>query len=79
MGSTAEKVLGEARKLTSEERAEIVAELLATLEPDVPSERRSESEWLLEIERRARAAMAGGPSVSWPEARAEVLRRLDEK
>jgi hypothetical protein len=79
MTNTAKKLLGEALKLAPEERAEIVAELLATLEPDVPSARRSESEWIREIERRARAAIAGGPSVSWPDARKEVLRRLRKK
>ena len=34
MASTADRLLGEALKLTAEERARIVAELLATLEPD---------------------------------------------
>src|SRR5881397_1302931 len=69
MASTADRLLGEALKLAPEERARIVAELLATLEPDLPSERRSEGEWIQEIERRARAAIAGSPGVSWAEAR----------
>src|SRR5439155_1140666 len=58
------------------ERAKIVAELLATLEPDLPSEGRSEGEWIQEIERRARAAIAGSPGVSWAEARNQIQSRL---
>ncbi|PYO18561.1 MAG: hypothetical protein DMD88_17445 [Candidatus Rokuibacteriota bacterium] len=76
MASTADRLLGEALKLAPEERARIVAELLATLEPDLPSERRSEGEWIQEIERRARAAIAGSPGVSWAEARNQVQSRL---
>ncbi len=35
MASSADRVLGEALKLAADERARIVAELLATLEPDL--------------------------------------------
>lgn len=63
MASTADRLLGELLKLAPDERNRIVAELLATLEPDLPGERRSEAEWIEEIERRARAAMAGSPGV----------------
>jgi hypothetical protein len=76
MASTADRLLGEALKLAPDERAKIVAELLATLEPDLPSERRSEDEWIQEIERRARVAIAGSPGVSWAEARNQVQSRL---
>jgi putative addiction module component (TIGR02574 family) len=76
MASTADRLLGEALKLTPEERARIVAELLATLEPDSPSQRRTDDEWIQEIERRARAAMAGSPGVPWPEARDQIRSRL---
>jgi len=79
MASTADRLLGEALKLAPDERARIVAELLATLEPDLPSQRRSEGEWIQEIERRARAAMAGSPGVSWAEARAQVQSRLSTR
>jgi putative addiction module component (TIGR02574 family) len=75
MASTADRLLGEALKLAPDERARIVAELLATLEPDVPSER-GEREWVQEIERRARAALAGSPGLSWTEARDQVRSRL---
>jgi hypothetical protein len=79
MASTVDRLLGEALKLAEDERARIVAELLATLEPDLPSERRSEADWIQEIERRARAAMAGSPGVSWAEARDQVRSRLSPR
>lgn len=75
MASSVDRLLGEALKLTPEERARIVAELLATLEPDLPSQRRSDEDWIKEIERRARAAMAGGPGVLWTEARDQIRSR----
>lgn len=78
MASTADRLLGEALKLAPEERARIVAELLATLEPDLPSHR-SDEEWIQEIERRARAAMTGSPGVSWTEARDQIRSRLSTR
>ena len=72
MSSTKDRLLEEALRLSPDQRAELVSELLATLEPDTPSERRSEAEWIGEIQRRARAAVAGSPGVSWAEARAQI-------
>ena len=76
MASTVDRLLDEALKLAPDERARIVAELLATLEPDLPSQRRSETEWIDEIERRARAAIAGSPGIPWDEARNRIRARL---
>jgi len=76
MATTADRVLGEALKLAPDERARIVAELLASLEPDVPNDRRTEAEWIDEIERRARAAISGSPGVPWATAFGEIQRRL---
>jgi hypothetical protein len=75
MARTADR-LGEALKLGPYERARIVAELLASLEPDLSGERRSEREWIEEIERRARGAMAGSLALPWTEARDQVRSRL---
>jgi hypothetical protein len=75
MAKSVDRVLGEALKLAPDERAQVVAELLATLEPDVPSEQRTEAEWIREIERRARAALAGEPGLSWTEVRGQIERR----
>jgi hypothetical protein len=76
MEVTADRVLDDALQLNPQERARVAAALLATLEPDVPAERRSEAEWLAEVERRARSALSGAPGVSWPEAEADIRRRL---
>ena len=76
MTSAMGRLLEEARQLPPDQRAELVGDLLATLEPDTPSEQRTEAEWIAEIERRARAAMTGSPGVSWSEARVEIQSRL---
>lgn len=79
MASTRDRLLEEALRLSADQRAELASELLATLEPDTPSERRTEVEWIAEIERRARAAVAGSPGVSWAEARAQIQSRLPRR
>ena len=79
MPDAVEQVLEEALRLSPDQRARLVTELLATLEPDTPSQRRSETEWIEEIERRARAALAGSPGVSWDEARARIQSRLSSR
>jgi putative addiction module component (TIGR02574 family) len=77
MASVKARLLEEALQLPPDQRAELAGDLLATLEPDTPSEQqRTEAEWIAEIERRARAAMAGSPGVSWSEARAQIQSRL---
>ena len=79
MATTVNRVLSEAMQLAPEERARIVAELLASLEPDVPSDRRTEAEWIHEIERRARAAIAGNPGVPWATALDQIQSRLPRR
>ncbi len=79
MAKSVDRVLGEALKLGADERAQLAAELLATLEPDIPSQQRTEAEWIQEIERRARAAMRGSPGLPWTEARAQIERRLSSR
>jgi hypothetical protein len=59
--SDVNRILGQALRLTPEERALIVIELLATLEPDMPSHQRAEADWIQEVERRVRAAAGGSP------------------
>jgi putative addiction module component len=76
MATTVDRVLGEALKLAPRERARIVAELLASLEPDVPSDRHTDAEWIDEIERRARAAIAGNPGVPLATAFDQIQNRL---
>jgi hypothetical protein len=78
MDDPVDRLLREAPGL-SRDRARIVTELLAMLEPAAPNQPRSESEWIREIERRARAAVAGSPGLSWSEARAWIRARLSSR
>ena len=79
MANVKDRLLEEALQLPPEQRAELAGDLLATLEPDTPSGQRTEAEWIAEIERRARAAIAGSPGVSWAEARAQIQSRLPRR
>jgi Putative addiction module component len=81
MGILATPVLGDfvARVTGLAERARLVTDLLATLEPDVPSQGHSESEWIAKVERRAWAARAGEVGLTWSEARSEIQQRLPDR
>lgn len=78
MSMRVQEVLREALTLSVEERADVAAELLASLDeapPDDPAE--VEAAWALEIERRARRVMSGeSTGEPWEEVRARVVRRL---
>ena len=74
--TAATRLFTEALALSDEQRAELAAALLASLAPATPAEARSEDEWVAEIERRSRAALAGSPGIPWKEAKAEIQRRL---
>jgi putative addiction module component (TIGR02574 family) len=76
MTKLAQKVLKEALELPEGERADLVCQLLDSFGSSSQSPERSDEEWIAEVERRARAAMAGEPGIPWEEARAELERRL---
>jgi putative addiction module component (TIGR02574 family) len=74
----ARKLMEEALGLSLAERAEMAAELIASLpsEPEVDEES-PDPEWSAEIERRARAAMADADGgIPWEDVRAEILTEL---
>jgi len=81
MTSRAQELLREALTLPIAERADVAAELLASLdaaEADNPAE--VEAAWAAEIERRARRAIAGeSAGIPWEDVRqraeAELRRR----
>ena len=73
---TAQQVLEQALQLDEEERAVVANSLLESIEAP-PADRRSDDEWIAEIERRARAALAGSPGLTWTDARTRIERRLD--
>ena len=75
MAARVTDVLAEALGLSAEDRAELAAELLASL--DGPAEAEVEAAWLEEIEKRARRAISGeSSSIPREDARARVARRL---
>ena len=76
-----EALLREVLNLPLEERADVAAELLASLE-SVPTAKAEEieREWGAEIERRARRMLAGeSPGVPWEEVKRSVRSRLTER
>ena len=76
MASAKKRLLEEALRLPPDQRAELAGDLLATLEPDTASERRTDAGWIAEIQRRARAGTAGSVAVSWAKARRQIQRKL---
>ena len=76
MSPTAQKILKDAIRLSESERASLAAELLGSLEPDIPSQQRTEKEWLTEVERRARAYRDGQLTAK---PAAEVFREIRRK
>jgi putative addiction module component (TIGR02574 family) len=75
---TGEKLLEDALKLALSERAELAAELLASLDgaPDADAE----AAWAAEIEGRAARARSGAdPGRPWPEVRDRVRNGLAKR
>jgi putative addiction module component (TIGR02574 family) len=73
--SASAKILTEALALTPEERVDLAAELLASV--DGPADPDWEHAWQSEVDRRATAADARGtPPAEWSEVRARVLSKL---
>lgn len=76
MTERTKQILIEVMKLPEAERAELAAEIMATLdEPDVDTS--VETAWAAEIERRIEGYLSGKDKATpWAEVRAEALRRL---
>ncbi len=79
MPQSAKNILKQALLLPDDERAEVVADLLDSLHPSGPSEARSDEDWIAEVERRARAALAGSPALSWEQTRAQMTEHFARK
>lgn len=79
--SRAQELLREALSLPLPERADIAAELLASLdETEAQDPAQVEAAWAREIERRARRVMSGeSAGEPWEDVRARVVRRLTER
>ncbi len=81
MTSRAEQVLRDALALPQDERADVAAELLASLDDAPPdSQAQVEAAWAREIERRARRVMSGESiGEPWEDVRARVVGRLNDR
>src|SRR6058998_3614833 len=76
MSAEVKQLLREALKLSTGDRAELAAELLASLDESGDSGD-IEDAWAAEIERRARRVLAGGSSgTPWEEVRERLERDL---
>jgi hypothetical protein len=76
MPRSAEQLLSDALQLSTDERLELAMELLGSIVPEVPGNRRPDHEWIEELERRARAASSGSPGRSWRDVRTEIEAKL---
>jgi putative addiction module component (TIGR02574 family) len=79
MTSRAKDVLREALELSTDDRSELAAELLASLDEPVDGGD-IEAAWAAEIERRARRVLAGESSgTPWDDVRTQVARDLPKR
>ncbi len=78
MTQRAQELLREALALPTDERADVAAELLASLdEPMTDNPATVQAAWGKEIERRARRVLAGeSPGEPWEDVRERIARRL---
>jgi putative addiction module component (TIGR02574 family) len=71
MSERARKILHDAMELPLDERAELVADLLASIDGEPSAD--VEAAWAAEVERRAREALANpDDDVAWETVRAEL-------
>lgn len=81
MSDRAQALLREALALGPDERADVAAELLASLdEPPAEDPAAVRSAWAKEIERRARRVLAGeSAGEPWEDVRDRIVRRLTKR
>ncbi len=81
MTSRTQEVLRGALALPAEERADVAAELLASLEEPAPADEAAvQAAWAREIERRARRVIAGeSAGDSWEDVRQRIALGLTKR
>ena len=80
MTDRAQALLREALTLPPDERADVAAELLASLDDSTDDPVRVQAAWAKEIERRGRRALAGESSGEpWEDVRDRVARHLAKR
>jgi putative addiction module component (TIGR02574 family) len=77
MSNRAQELLREALSLPPDERADVAAELLASLDEPMENPAEVEAAWAAEIERRARRVQSGeSAGEPWEDVRDRIVRRL---
>ena len=77
MSNRAQELLREALRLSPDERADVAAELLASLDEIAEEPAEVEKAWAAEIERRARQVLSGeSAGEPWENVRDRITRRL---
>ena len=72
------ELLAEVLKLPLPDRAELAAEVLASIDGEEDAD--ADSAWLAEIERRGRRVLAGqSEGVPWEQVRARIEQRLKQR
>lgn len=81
MSDRAQALLREALTLPANERADVAAELIASLDDTAPEDPGAvQDAWAIEIERRARRVLAGeSPGEPWEDVRDRISHRLAER
>ena len=80
MTSRAQELLREALTLPSEERADVAAELLASLDDTETDIANIEAAWAAEIEKRARRVLAGeSAGIPWEDVRRRAEAELRKR
>jgi putative addiction module component (TIGR02574 family) len=80
MTERAQELLRQALVLSVEQRAEIAAELLASLDEKADDPAEVEAAWAAEIERRARRVLSGeSTGERWDEIRRRILGTLQKR
>jgi putative addiction module component (TIGR02574 family) len=77
MSNRAQELLREALTLSPDERADVAAELLASLDESTENPSEVEAAWAAEIERRAHRVLSGeSAGEAWEDVRDRIARRL---
>ena len=77
MSDRAQELLRQTLTLSPDERADVAAELLASLDEPTEDPTEVERAWAVEIERRARRALSGkSAGEPWEDVRDRITRRL---
>jgi pilus assembly protein TadC len=80
MTPRAQDLLRDALKLPADERADLAAELIASLEDSADDPAEVQAAWAIEIEKRAKRVLSGqSPGELWSDVRRRVAANLPKR